>query len=288
MEEPTLRSRKLAIVLLDIIGSTAFVQKYGAVRAAKWFQYHDRLARNLCYRYKGREIDRSDGFLLSFERPIDAVNFALAYQKNIPPRTKLGCRIGIHWGQIIEVEQDELFVASGAKRIELEGLSKNIAARTMSLCQAGQVLLTKEAFLTVRNRTNMFTPKDIRYACVGLYKFKGVKNTMEVYSVGTTIESLQPPPGSEKVKRLGGPKYIKSRARDRKFKEWFWWFYYRLAFISFIYILVIMWPFLTNPSARSLWFGISEWWYLPFDIIQGIFNLVKDSWGFILKDLGVK
>ena len=288
MEEPTLRSRKLAIVLLDIIGSTAFVQKYGAVKAAKWFQYHDRLARNLCYRYEGREIDRSDGFLLSFERPVDAVNFALMYQKEVPQRTKLQTRIGIHWGEIVEVEQDELFVASGAKRIELEGLSKNIAARTMSLCQAGQVLLTREAMEAVKHRTNRFTPKGTRYACVGLYKFKGVKKPMEVFAVGTTIESLQPPPGSEKVKRLGGPKYIKSRARDRKLKEWFWWFYYRLAFISFIYILVIMWPFLTNPSARSLWFGISEWWYLPFDIIQGIIDLVKDSWSHILKDLGVK
>ena len=66
-ESITLKERNLAIVLLDIIGSTAFVQKVGAKKAAVWLQYHDRLARSLIYKYNGREIDRSDGFLLSFE-----------------------------------------------------------------------------------------------------------------------------------------------------------------------------------------------------------------------------
>ena len=42
-----LRERQLAIVLLDLIGSTAFVQRVGAMKAAKWLQYHDRLTRSL-------------------------------------------------------------------------------------------------------------------------------------------------------------------------------------------------------------------------------------------------
>ena len=70
--------RYLAIVLLDLIGSTAFIQRVGAMRGARWLQYHDKLARSLVYRFEGREIDRSDGFLLSFERPIDAVNSTLS------------------------------------------------------------------------------------------------------------------------------------------------------------------------------------------------------------------
>ena len=230
-----LRRRKLAIVLLDIIGSTAFVQRYGAVKAAQWFQYHDRLTRNLVYKFSGREIDRSDGFLLSFESAIDAVNFGLQYQNTVPHKTKLDTRIGIHWGEVIEVEQDELWVGVGAKSIELEGLSKNIAARTMSLCQARQVLLTKEAYEVVRGRTNAFTPPDTRYACVGLYRFKGVRAPMELYAVGTDIKHMQPPPGSEKVKRLGGPKYIRLRARDRKIKDWLMWLWRRVALLAAVF-----------------------------------------------------
>ena len=250
--EIAMRERYLAIVLLDLIGSTAFVQKVGAKVAAQWFQIHDRMARNLVYRYEGREIDRSDGFLLSFERPIDAVNFALAYQKKVPPKIKINTRIGIHWGKIIEVEQKDVYVGAGAKRVELEGISKNIAARTMSLCQKGQVLMTKEAMLAIRNRTNMHTPKSTRFACVGLYKFKGVREPQEIFAVGETIESLQPPPSSEKVKRLGGPKYIKKKARDRVFLDWASYFFWRAGIIASLFWLYVFFQMSTRKIARSI------------------------------------
>ena len=274
--EVEMKEIQLAIVLLDIIGSTSFVQKYGAQKAAKHFQYHDRLALNLIYRYQGREIDRSDGFLCSFDRTIDAVNFALAYQKNIPRLTGLGCRIGIHWGRIIEVKQDDVFVAANAKRIELEGISKNIAARTMSLCNAGQVLLTREAKDNVRNRTNAFTPKATRYACVGLYKFKGVKEPQAIYAVGETIESLQPPKGSDKVKRIGGPKKIRKRARDRELMEWASWLFYRAGFVSFVYLTITLFiPIIISPGARQL-LGLQ--WFSWVDPIVKLVRRFLEAW----------
>jgi len=248
-----IKERRLAIVLLDLIGSTAFVQKAGAVKAAEWLQYHDRMTRTLMYRFDGREIDRSDGFLVSFERIVDAVNFALTYQQSIPQRTKLNTRIGIHLGVVAEVTQDELDTLGGAKPIELEGVAKNIAARTMSVCMAGQVLLTSEAMAAVKGRTNKFTPKGTRYVCVGLYRFKGVREPVSLYAVGSTLQSLQPPPSSEKVKRLGGPKKVRSRARDRKIMEWFWWIIPRLLIIEVIYILCLMWPWFSNkPTIKAI------------------------------------
>lgn len=260
---------KLAIVLLDLIGSTKFVQSVGPMKSAMWLQYHDRLARSLVYKFNGREIDRSDGFLLSFERPIDAVNFALTYQETIPQKTKLGCRIGIHWGNIVEVKQAEIYTMTGAKSIELEGVAKNISARTMSLCQAGQVLLTNEAMKAIKGRTNSFTPKGTRYACVGEYRFKGVKETQIIYAVGSTIESLQPPPGSEKVKRLGGPKKIKSRLRDRKLKEWLVWFSYRYCLIFILYIISTSVPILIDPHARKM-NGVDNWFFWVDYIVEFI------------------
>jgi len=266
-----MQDRTLAIVLLDLIGSTQFVQKVGAQRAAQHFQYHDRLARSLVYKFNGREIDRSDGFLLSFDRVIDAVNFSLHYQTAVPPRTHLDARIGIHWGTVVEVIQDDVFVAANAKRVELEGISKNIAARTMSLCQARQVLLTKQAMYLLKGRTNTYTPKGTRYACMGLYKFKGVNSPMEVYAVGDTIESLQPPPGSEKVKRIGGPNKIKSRARDRKIMEWVWWLLWKLFYINLIYYCILWFKFVSYPHNRELW-GIH---YLDWvDYVAWIYRLV--------------
>ena len=147
----------------------------------------------------------------------------------------------------------------GAKPVELEGISKNIAARVMSVCRAGQVLLTEEAFTMIKGRTDSYTPKGTRYVMVGLYKFKGVGSPHVIYAVGSSIESLQPPPSSEKVKRLGGPKKVKSRARDRKLKEWVWWVLPRWAFLNLIYIISLMWPWLMyhSPILRALWSWIN-------------------------------
>ena len=241
-----LKETHLAIVLLDIIGSTAFVQQVGARKAAVWLQYHDRLARSLLYKFEGREIDRSDGFLMSFQRPIDAVNFGLLYQQTIPIKTHLHARIGIHYGSIIEVTQDDTWTAVGAKRIELEGISKNIAARTMSICEAGQVLLTSDALEAVKGATNIFTPRGTRYVMIGLYRFKGVGTDQTLYAVGNDIKALQPPKGNDKAKRLGGPRKVRSRARDRKVLEWIMWILPRLALINLIYIMSIIWPWLSS------------------------------------------
>lgn len=271
-----LKERLLAIVLLDIIGSTAFVEKVGALRAAKWLQYHDRLTRSLIYKFNGREIDRSDGFLLSFERAIDAVNFALHYQAHIPTKTKLSSRVGIHWGKVIEVVQDELYTSVGAKGVELEGISKNIAARTMSLCSAGQVLLTQQAFSAVRNRTNHWTPQGTRYVCVGIYKFKGVTEPQVLYAVGETIEVLQPPKDGLKVKRLGGPKRVKSRLRDKKFMEWVTWLNWRITIAIFMVFVISSWNVLKNPFMRRFW-GL-DWFFWVEDLDRlgrYIFEAVK-------------
>ena len=274
----TMKERYLAIVLLDIIGSTAFVQKAGASVAAQWFQVHDRLARSLVYKHNGREIDRSDGFLLSFDRIIDAVNFGLAYQRTVPKKTKFQTRIGIHWGKIIELKQDDVFVGAGAKRVELEGLAKNIAARTMSLCQAGQVLLTKEAMTATRNRTSHNLPKNARYVCVGMYKFKGVSKPQEIYAVGQTIESLQPPKGSDKVKRLGGPKYIRKRARDRKFMDWVSYVFWRVGLLATIFWLWVIFQLSLVPMTRT-WIGLP--YHMP--RYDAFIEYVVDSYNHLTK-----
>lgn len=242
----------LAIVLLDLIASTAYVQKYGAVTAAKLFQYHDKLTRTLIYKFDGREIDRSDGFLCSFEKTIDAVNFALAYQKEVPKKTKLKCRIGIHWGSIIEVQQEDVYVLANAKRVELEGIAKNIAARTMSICQSNQVLVTENVYSKVRHRTNKYTPKTTLFACAGMYRFKGVEELQKVYILTEDVDALKPPEGNDKAKRIAGPKEIRIRAKNRKLKHWYVYFQNRLALASLLYLGYLAFSVILNPGSRRI------------------------------------
>lgn len=262
--QKTLNMKKvtLAIVFLDIISSTKFVQKNGATVSAAWFQVHDKLARSLVYKHQGREIDRSDGFMLSFETIGHAISFALAYQKTIPNKTPFNSRIGIHWTNVVEVIQDDKYTSAGAKRVELEGIGKATAARCMSICQKKQILLTKDAYLKLKAAKDIhkFIDKETRTALVGLYQFKGVKNPQEIYAIGNSIEVLQPPPNSEKVKRVGGAKKIKSRARDRKIKEWFWHLAPKLAIISVLFIIYSFVPILRNELLRKS-LGINDYFF---------------------------
>jgi len=250
-----LKHTYLAIVLLDIVGSTAFVQKVGPVKAARWLQYHDRLARSACYKHSGREIDRSDGFLMSFENMSEAVAFALEYNRKVSPKTRLKARIGIHWGSIVEVHQDELYVGVGAKKVELEGIAKNIAARTMSLANPSQILLTKEAFQRLSITPPLRLPKDLRSACVGMYKYKGVSQPQAVYAVSSDHRLLQPPKGNDKAKRLGGPKYIKKRLRDKKVKDWFYTIVYTFGPFALLLFAFILYTVSLSSTLQNL-FGL--------------------------------
>lgn len=274
-----MKERKLAILLLDLIGSTAFVQKNGAKKAALHFQAHDRATRSLLFMFRGREIDRSDGFLCSFDNVIDAVNFGLHYQKKIATKTGIGARIGIHWDTVVEVHQDDVWVAANAKRIELEGLGKNIAARTMSLCSAGQVLLTKEAMDIAKFRTNKDTPKATRYVCVGKYKFKGVKGAQEIYAVGETLESLTPPPDSEKAKKVHGPSKIKVKWNNLSPKEKLSVAYHGFVLpMCGLLWLAVLYLLASYPLSRELlgW----EW----FDWIDGVNEYLLAVWEHLMRN----
>lgn len=247
-----MRQRRLALVLLDIVGSTAYVQKAGAVVAAKVLQHHDRLARSVCYKNNGREIDRSDGFLLSFDTIQDAINFALDYNKRVTPRIKLRARIGIHWGDVVEVVQHEVYVDAGAKRVELEGIAKNIAARTMSVALPSQILMTQSTYAVLQKSIRNTLPKDARFACVGVYKFKGVAEPQALYAVANDYKYLQPPPGNDKVVRLGGPKYIKKLVRDRQIKDYLQTLANALFFLGSIFTLYVVYA--TLRSKELLYF----------------------------------
>jgi len=99
---PTIR----ALLLTDLVDSTKLVEAMGDVRAAELFAAHDRLARDLLPRHRGREIDRTDGFLLLFDTVSDAADFALAYHRALASLSAelgvaLAARAGIHEGEVI-------------------------------------------------------------------------------------------------------------------------------------------------------------------------------------------
>ncbi|MEO6687548.1 MAG: putative peptide modification system cyclase [Dokdonella sp.] len=197
------------LVLCDLVDSTALVERLGDQQAAELFRKHDRLARALVQQHGGKEIDKTDGFLLMFERPIQAVAFALAYQRDIAAMngretTKLATRFGIHVGDVVVWENEADDVKRGAKPTEVEGLVKPVAARLMQLALPGQILLSGTAY-DIAHRAQGELGEHLANVCWrthGRYRFKGVPDPVPVFEVGETgIAPLKPPPWSGKASR---------------------------------------------------------------------------------------
>ncbi len=211
MDESGIQAVIRTLLLSDLVGSTRLVEELGDRRAAELFARHDRLARDLLPEYGGLEIDKTDGFLMLFQRPIDALLYAIEYHRKLAflreeSGFEIAARVGIHLGEVYLHENTAEDIRRGAKPLEVEGLAKPMAARIMSLAEGNQTLLTRGAFdLARRAAASGECPVEaLSWLAHGAYLFKGVSEAVEVFEVGVEGEApLSPPPDSEKVHRAG-------------------------------------------------------------------------------------
>lgn len=139
-------TRTYALLLTDVVDSTAMAERLGDAAMAEVWAAHDRAARDLLPQHGGREIDKTDGMLLLFADAAPAVAYAEAYQaalQRLP--VPLAARAGLHVGPVVLRENTADDVARGAKPLEVDGLAKPTAARVMALARGGQLLLSPEA-----------------------------------------------------------------------------------------------------------------------------------------------
>jgi putative peptide modification system cyclase len=198
-----------AVLLADLADSTAFVQRFGDVRAATVLQRLDLQIRDLLEFTGGRLIDKSDGLLAIFERPIQAVDFALRYQQvlrqlSVDEGEPIAARVGIHVGELMTWTNTDQDVRAGAKPLEVEGLAKPVAARLMALALPGQILVSSMAqALAQRAQAELGERADrVKWVSHGRYRFKGVPAPILVHEVGEVGASpLKQPPSGHKVWR---------------------------------------------------------------------------------------
>lgn len=198
------------LLLNDLVGSTKLVEELGDERAAAIFEEHDRAARDLLERNNGREIDKSDGFLMLFERPIDAVRFALGYHAacdalSAEAGVTVASRVGIHVGEVVLRVNTMDDIARGAKALEVEGLAKAMAARFMTLAGTRQTLISRGVYDLARRSAvgSEDLPEGLAWREHGRYHMKGVEEPVEVFEVGVEGSSpLAPPADTKKVKRV--------------------------------------------------------------------------------------
>ncbi|UKE47402.1 putative peptide modification system cyclase [Xanthomonas cerealis] len=200
-EVPQLRT----LLLTDLCDSMALVERLGDANAAELFKLHDALVLELQQRWRGRLIDRSDGLLLLFERPIDGLGFALDYSRGLHAlgtqrKLELNVRAGLHVGEVLTWRNSDAAVQVGAKPLEVEGLAKPTAARLMTLARPGQILLSAVAESLTHRAARELGERGERllWKSLGRWRFKGVPTAQEIYEVGeignTPLRAPKPTP----------------------------------------------------------------------------------------------
>ena len=63
--------------------------------------------------------------------------------------------------------------------------------------------------------------------------------------------------------------------RDKKFKEWIQWIIPKLTILSLVYIICIMWPFLSNSSGKKVW-GVDYFFLKPFEYIDVLRDFIVE------------
>ncbi|RZA19603.1 MAG: putative peptide modification system cyclase [Lysobacteraceae bacterium] len=179
------------LLLTDLVESTSLVERLGDSMAAELFRAHDRIVLELQQRWRGRLIDRSDGLLLIFERPIDGLGFALDYVRGLRElgrqhKQNLQARAGLHVGEVLVWENSVDAVRLGAKSLEVEGLAKPLAGRLMALARPGQILLSATAEPLAHRAARELGERGelLVWKSYGRWRFKGVPEAQDVYEVG--------------------------------------------------------------------------------------------------------
>ncbi|MFY2762681.1 putative peptide modification system cyclase [Arenimonas sp. MALMAid1274] len=202
---PVLRT----VLLCDIVESTALVERMGDMRAVALMKQHDQLLRQALGLCHGQLIDKADGVLALFERPIQALDFALRYQRGLREigaveGLDLKARIGIHVGDVMTWANDPKDVLTGAKAFEVEGLAKPVAARLMNLALPGQILMSGMAQNLCHRAVGELgeASHNLRWLMHGRYNFKGVPAPMLVHEVGEPgLSPLRAPESGAKAWR---------------------------------------------------------------------------------------
>lgn len=187
-----------ALLFSDVVDSTNLVERLGDARAADVWAAHDRRARDLLPRHRGREIGRADGFFLLFDSARDAAAFALDYHRVLSDLS-MAVRVGIHVGPVILRENTPADIARGAIATEVEGLATPIAARIMGLARGGTTLLSAAARDALGE--GLAAEAEVRHQ--GWYRLKGIEQPVEIFELGVrNVCSFTPPVDAEKAYRV--------------------------------------------------------------------------------------
>jgi class 3 adenylate cyclase len=154
----------------DIVTSTDLLRLIGDAKWESLLASHDRLVRSVLAEHRGTEISHTgDGFFVSFDRGVDAVEAAVAIQRRLAEHSRdqgfaPSVRIGIH--------TDEATVDGNDYR----GLGVHRAARVSAAAEADEILVSAASLETVEAiRFPVSEGRDV--------ELKGIDNPVRLHTI---------------------------------------------------------------------------------------------------------
>jgi len=198
------------LVATDLEGLPDLTESRSEERAFAFSSRHDRALRDLVARFGGQEVEKGSGFLLLFERAVDALGFALTYQQVVlrlgpPEGLDLAARVGVHLGEVLLRKNPEADVSRGAKPLEIEGQAKVVVSRILTLALRRQTLLTRAVFDLARRATlsGELGDAELSWLAHGTYSLSDLEEALDLFEVGMKgFAPLSEPPSSASARRV--------------------------------------------------------------------------------------
>jgi class 3 adenylate cyclase len=168
----TLPTGFVTLLMTDIEGSTILLRRLGDGYGTVLHEVRG-LLRQALLRAGGHEIDaRADEFFAAFERPVAAVEAAVAIQQTLAKRTwadglEVRVRIGIHSGRPTLTDVGYI------------GLAVHTAARVCSAAHGGQIVVSA----ATRGALGAAAPAGIRFRSLGRHRLSGLPEPEPLFQV---------------------------------------------------------------------------------------------------------
>lgn len=160
-----MKRRLSAILAADVVGYSAMMGTDEKHALSVLRLLRDQLFEPEVERWRGTVVKRlGDGWLVEYASVIDAVNCAVAIQKNISDIPDLAIRIGLHLGDVVHEDND------------IYGDGVNIASRLEAISAPGHVLISEDVQRQLTGRIG------IEFHDLGPVALKNIAKSVNVWS----------------------------------------------------------------------------------------------------------
>ena len=162
------------VLFADVVDSVRLMEADEEGALQRWFELLRRVEQDILPNRNGRLVKQmGDGMMMEFSSAVDAVNAAVDLQTvssnlnaELPPESRMNLRVGLHGGEVLTDAANDLY-----------GKDVNLAARIMSLANAGEIAATVDV------RDHSAGKADVEFLDMGDCHVRNLPNPVQVFRI---------------------------------------------------------------------------------------------------------